>query len=167
MRDDNNNENGKPLKAVIYARVSTEGQAEEEVPLTAQVRECQEFAASKGWQVVDVFKDGGISGRTDERPAFQQMMTQTKEKPKPFDVIVDDSQLLRRRPFFATPPRTGRFVPVDQTVFLSETSQRVRSCLRMQTNPKESALLSTLVKQPVTPEPLIHQHQIVPPQIAQ
>lgn len=76
------------MKAVIYARVSSEDQAEEEVPIQGQIRECQAFAAAKGWQVVEVFKDEGISGRTDERPAFQRMMALAKEKPKPFDVIV-------------------------------------------------------------------------------
>jgi len=80
--------NGKPLRAVIYARVSTEDQSEEETPINAQVRECEAFALSKGWQVVGIFKDAGISGRTDERPDFQRMIALSKEKPRPFDVIV-------------------------------------------------------------------------------
>ena len=33
----------------IYARVSTEMQAEEELPITGQVEECQRFAASIGF----------------------------------------------------------------------------------------------------------------------
>ena len=78
----------KILRVAIYARVSTEDQAEEETPIAAQIRECEDFAASKGWEVVNVFKDGGISGRTDDRPAFQEMMALAKEKPKVFDVIV-------------------------------------------------------------------------------
>jgi site-specific DNA recombinase len=82
------NESEKPLRAIIYARVSTEGQAEEEVPLTAQVKECEEYVSSHGWELVEVVRDGGISGRTDERPGFQRMIAMAKEKPKPFDVIV-------------------------------------------------------------------------------
>jgi site-specific DNA recombinase len=78
----------KPLRAVIYARVSTEAQAEEEVPLTAQVNECEEYIRAHGWDLVEVIRDGGISGRTDERPGFQRMIAMAKEKPRPFDVIV-------------------------------------------------------------------------------
>ena len=37
---------------------------------------------------MEVIKDGGISGRTDERPGFQRMIAMAKEKPRPFDVIV-------------------------------------------------------------------------------
>ena len=73
---------------MIYAKVSTEGQAEEEAPIAAQIHECQEFASSKGWQVVEVFKGDGISGRSDDRPAFQHMMNLVKEKPRPFDIIL-------------------------------------------------------------------------------
>ena len=48
----------KPLRVVIYVRVSTEGQAEEEVPLAAQVWECREYASTRGWLVVYVIEDG-------------------------------------------------------------------------------------------------------------
>ena len=54
---------------------------------TNTVKECEAFALSKGWQIVEVFKDEGISGRTDERPDFQRMMALAKEKPRSFDVI--------------------------------------------------------------------------------
>lgn len=78
----------KPLRAVVYARVSTKGQAEEDAPLAAQVRECEEYIVAQGWHLVEVIQDGGISGRTDERPGFQRMIAMAKEKPRPFDVIV-------------------------------------------------------------------------------
>ncbi len=83
-----NSNNNQSLRALIYARVSTQGQSEEEVPLTAQIRECQDYCTSQGWQVVDVVEDGGISGRTEDRPGFQHMITLAKEKPRPFDIIV-------------------------------------------------------------------------------
>ena len=63
----------KPLRVVIYVRVSTEGQAEEEAPLAAQIWECREYALTRGWIVVYVIEDGGISGRTDDRPGFQRV----------------------------------------------------------------------------------------------
>ena len=60
-------------RVAIYARVSMEEQAEEEVPIAVQIRECMEFAERKGWKVVEIFKDEGISARTDARPDFQRM----------------------------------------------------------------------------------------------
>ena len=78
----------KPLRVVIYVRVSTEGQAEEEAPLAAQIWECREYALTRGWIVVYVIEDGGISGRTDDRPGFQRMIASAKEKPRPFDGIL-------------------------------------------------------------------------------
>lgn len=57
--------------AVIYARVSTVRQAEEELPVESQVEQCQRKAEELGARVLKVFRDDGISGRSDSRPAFQ------------------------------------------------------------------------------------------------
>ena len=77
------------VKVAIYARVSTEGQAEEEVPINGQIDECRKFASSKGWEVAEVFTDAGFSGRTDDRPSFRRMIDIIKTvSPRPFDVIL-------------------------------------------------------------------------------
>jgi site-specific DNA recombinase len=57
---------------VIYVRVSTQNQAEKELPITSQIEKCEEHAKSLGAKVINVYKDEGISGRTDSRPAFQK-----------------------------------------------------------------------------------------------
>jgi site-specific DNA recombinase len=58
--------------AVIYARVSTRKQADEELPIASQLEVCHKKAAELGANVVRVFKDEGISGRgTDARQSFQ------------------------------------------------------------------------------------------------
>ena len=75
-------------RVAIYARVSTEMQAEEEIPITGQVEECQRFAASKGWEVVAIYKDEGYTGRNIQRPAFSEMLSIVKQKPRPFDKVV-------------------------------------------------------------------------------
>lgn len=75
-------------RCVIYARVSTSMQAEEEVPIAGQIAECEKHAKMKGYEVVGVFQDAGVSGGTDERPEFQKMYTAAKEKPRPFDVVL-------------------------------------------------------------------------------
>lgn len=57
--------------AVIYCRVSTARQAEEELPLQSQLARCREKAAALDAEVIRVFQDQGISARSDQRPAFQ------------------------------------------------------------------------------------------------
>lgn len=57
--------------AVIYARVSTVRQAEEELPVESQIDRCREKALALGATVDRVFRDDGISGATDARPAFR------------------------------------------------------------------------------------------------
>lgn len=61
-------------KAVIYARVSTKRQADDGLPVESQVDHCQTKAATMGATVVKVFVDGGLSGTTDKRPAFQDAL---------------------------------------------------------------------------------------------
>lgn len=56
----------KPIQAVIYTRVSTDEQDPK-----AQRLVVQEYAVQRGYEVVKVFEDQGISGAVDplERPA--------------------------------------------------------------------------------------------------
>jgi DNA invertase Pin-like site-specific DNA recombinase len=57
-------------KAIVYARVSTPGQAEQGVSLPSQIESGQKRAAQLEAEVVKEFIDDGISGRTSARPAF-------------------------------------------------------------------------------------------------
>ena len=57
-------------KAIIYARVSTTKQADDELPIESQVEQGHKKAVAIGADVLRVFTDGGVSGRTDRRPAF-------------------------------------------------------------------------------------------------
>ena len=75
-------------RVVIYARCSDTKQAEKELSIPAQLDACRAEAARMGWTVVQEFVDEGISGRTDDRPAFQEMVARAKESPRPFDTIM-------------------------------------------------------------------------------
>lgn len=57
--------------AIIYARVSTPGQVENELSLPSQIEECERKAAELGATVIRRFIEEGISAKTDNRPAFQ------------------------------------------------------------------------------------------------
>lgn len=63
-------------KGVIYARYSCDKQTENSTK--AQIRECTEWAKKNDIQVIDIYKDEAISGRTDKRPAFQKMIADAK-----------------------------------------------------------------------------------------
>jgi site-specific DNA recombinase len=60
---------------VIYARVSTAKQAEKELPVQSQIEKCRIHAESLGAEVKKIFTDEGISGASDNRPAFQQAIS--------------------------------------------------------------------------------------------
>jgi len=59
------------MRAVLYVRVSTTGQAEEGVSLKAQEARLRAWALANGAAEVRVFSDAGIgAGRMDNRPSF-------------------------------------------------------------------------------------------------
>jgi DNA invertase Pin-like site-specific DNA recombinase len=60
--------NGKPLRAALYARVSTSLQDAE-----LQLTELRAVAAQRNWQIVEEFVDQGISGACDRRPALDRL----------------------------------------------------------------------------------------------
>lgn len=66
------------IKGVIYARFSSSKQREESIE--AQVRECTEYAKKQSIDIIDIYADYGISGTTDERPEFQRMIQDSKNK---------------------------------------------------------------------------------------
>jgi DNA invertase Pin-like site-specific DNA recombinase len=70
-------------RAVIYARVSTNGQT-----VTNQLRELREVAKRHGWEVVEEYRDRGISGSKgrDRRPQYDRMLTGAMRRE--FDVIM-------------------------------------------------------------------------------
>ena len=82
----------KPLRVILYLRVSTEEQARESHSLEAQLKICSAFAEQRGWTVAAVYRDPEddfkqaispradgrrraiSSGKTDRRPGFQKMI---------------------------------------------------------------------------------------------
>ena len=54
------------LRAVIYARYSSENQRESSID--DQIRLCRERIAYEGWTLINAYRDAGISGATTIRP---------------------------------------------------------------------------------------------------
>jgi len=73
------------VRAVLYARVSTDEQTEG-YSLDAQIGHCREYCESQGWEVVSEYVDPGFSGRSAQRPRFEQMMKDAEAGL--FDILV-------------------------------------------------------------------------------
>ncbi len=73
----------KAMRAAIYLRVSTSGQ-----DVANQRRELEAAAAARGWEIVHVYADEGISGAKgrDKRPQFDLMQADAVRRK--FDVLM-------------------------------------------------------------------------------
>lgn len=65
---------GQKLNAdgVIYARYSSHNQ--KDISVEQQIEKCTELASEFGIRVIEAYADRAVSGKTDKRPHFQQMM---------------------------------------------------------------------------------------------
>ena len=72
------------MKAVIYARYSSDNQREESIE--GQLRDCMQYAEYNDIQVVGSYIDRAMSAKTDNRPNFQQMIKDSTKRL--FDVII-------------------------------------------------------------------------------
>ena len=67
-------------QAIGYIRVSTEQQANEGVSLEAQKAKIATWCVTNGYELVNVFVDAGISGKSmDKRPGLQDAMKSLKK----------------------------------------------------------------------------------------
>ena len=60
------------MKAVIYARYSSDSQREESID--GQIRECTQYCEKNGITIVNHYIDRAFSAKTDNRPEFLQMI---------------------------------------------------------------------------------------------
>lgn len=73
-------------RATIYVRVSTEEQAREGYSIDAQINTLQTYAGLYNYEIVKIYRDEGISGKSIERPALQEMLSDARNKT--FDVLL-------------------------------------------------------------------------------
>lgn len=72
------------MKAVIYARYSSDSQREESIE--GQLRECAAFAEKNGITVLRHYIDRAYSAKTDNRPEFQNMIKDSGKRL--FDIVI-------------------------------------------------------------------------------
>jgi DNA invertase Pin-like site-specific DNA recombinase len=71
-------------RGVIYARYSSHNQKEESIE--QQVEECMAFAQANKIEIVHIYSDKAVSGKSDKRTQFQRMMRDAEKKE--FRVVV-------------------------------------------------------------------------------
>jgi len=71
----------------IYCRFSSKAQ-EKGFSIEAQKSACLEYAKKQNFKVYRIFEDRAMSGTTDERDAFQQMISLATDTPPPFTAIL-------------------------------------------------------------------------------
>ncbi len=89
-------------QAYVYIRVSTDEQAKEGFSIDNQRRACIEYAQMYGYHVKRAFEDEGRSGRSTDRPAFQELLSILNEKPVDAVIIYKIDRFARNVGDFST-----------------------------------------------------------------
>jgi DNA invertase Pin-like site-specific DNA recombinase len=63
-------------RVALYSRVSTNHGQDPEL----QLRELREYAASRGWKIMQEYVDQGVSGSKDSRPALNRLMSDAHQR---------------------------------------------------------------------------------------
>jgi site-specific DNA recombinase len=76
------------VRALGYARVSTDKQAENRLSLDQQVSDIESRCKAEGWELIDIFIDAGISGKTTKRPQFKAMIDRAFDPASQIDLLI-------------------------------------------------------------------------------
>lgn len=75
------------MNCLLYARVSTDRQAQTDLSIPAQLDAMREHAKKNGWHVVGHFVDEGESARTADRPELKNLLQRCREE-KDVDAVI-------------------------------------------------------------------------------
>ena len=81
--------------AVIYARFSSHRQDEQSIE--GQLHVCYDYAAREGLTVVGEYIDRAISGRSDDRPDFQRMISDARKRAFDYVIVYKLDRFARNR----------------------------------------------------------------------
>jgi DNA invertase Pin-like site-specific DNA recombinase len=72
------------LRAALYVRVSTDEQAIDGFSLDAQLNKLKSYCVLQEWEIAEVYREEGQSGRGTDRPQYKRMMSESDK----WDVIL-------------------------------------------------------------------------------
>ena len=81
--------------AVIYARYSSDNQRD--ASIDQQVKACQKYAEEKGLTVIKVYDDRALTGKTDKRPSFLQMIKDSAKRKFQFVIVYSLDRFSRNK----------------------------------------------------------------------
>ena len=76
------------VRALGYIRVSTAEQAASGLGLAAQRAAITEACRQRGWELVDVLVDSGLSAKDTDRPGLQEALSRLAAKPADVEALV-------------------------------------------------------------------------------
>lgn len=82
-------------RAIGYIRVSTEEQARSALGLEAQERAIRLAAEQRGWELVEIVADAGLSGSRKDRPGLLSALARMRRKDAEFLVVAKLDRLSR------------------------------------------------------------------------
>ena len=119
--------------AVIYARYSSLAQNEQSIE--GQLDVCKGYAAQNGYNVIGEYIDRALSGRTDDRPEFQQMISDAAQRMFDYVIVYKLDRFARNR--------------YDSVIYkkrLKDCGVKVLSAMEGITDSPESAILESLLE---------------------
>lgn len=85
------------IRAVGYVRVSTEEQAREGISIGAQEERIRALAIAKGWQLVEIIRDAGYSGKNLNRPGARSVIESCRQGTTNVVVVYKVDRLTRKQ----------------------------------------------------------------------
>jgi len=122
-----------PKIAVIYARYSSHNQTEQSIE--GQLHDAYAFAEKNGYTVIKEYIDRALSGTSDSRPAFQQMIKESASRQFQVVIVWKQDRFARNR--------------YDSAVYkriLSKNNVRVVSVMENITDSPEGVILEGLLE---------------------
>lgn len=113
-------------KAVIYARYSSDSQTEQSIE--GQMRVCKEFAEKNGYVIVGEYIDRAMTGTNDKRPAFQQMISDSKKHEWSFVLSQKVKRGLKEsriKGLFTGGPTPYGYDKINQKLVINETEANI------------------------------------------
>ncbi|HLG56855.1 MAG TPA: recombinase family protein [Vicinamibacterales bacterium] len=76
------------MNCILYARVSTEQQAERDLSIPAQLNAMRDYARAHDWVVVGEFVEPGASAKTTDRPVLQKLLSAVRDGEPQIHVVL-------------------------------------------------------------------------------
>lgn len=75
-------------RAILYARVSSQRQADKDLSIPSQFEQMRKYCQEQGWEIVAEIADEAESGRSMRRVGLQKILSLVRQTPPPLDLLV-------------------------------------------------------------------------------